>query len=62
MSRVLIIDGAECRVVDLSDIAPNGIEELRDLCRTTRPSTKGTFWTEPVPVHLFPPAPEKPDA
>lgn len=52
MSRVVFIDGEICKVVEMSDVAPNGIEELRELCRGT-----GGFLSEPCEVHPMPKGP-----
>ena len=47
MSREIWIDGKTYKVPTVSDIAPNGLEELRELCKTTKPGETG-FWNSPV--------------
>lgn len=47
MSREVEIDGQIVQFVTTSDIAPNGIEELRELCKTAQPSKTG-WWNAAV--------------
>jgi len=44
MSREIEVNGQCVQVLTTSDIAPNGIEELEELCKTARPSKAG-FWS-----------------
>jgi hypothetical protein len=43
MSREIEIDGKKVKFVTLRDIAPGGLDELRELMKTAEPS-KTSFW------------------
>ena len=45
--REIEIDGKRVQVVTMSDIAPNGMEELRELCKSAKPSELPSWNRQP---------------